>query len=214
MSGQYAPDDRLREIDIAEKLGVSRTPVRLAFAELARDGLLEYEPNKGYRVRRFSRDAVDTAYELRETIEGMAAYRAAVNGLSPSSLLKLEKCILETDGLLARQHVTEREVELWQEANGVFHETILFAAQDDLLIELSQRLSNIPLVSSRSFPFTDTTIAEFQNVIGKSQQEHKAILEALVQQAGKKAQKLMASHLRDAGENLKFQVARAALSSD
>lgn len=214
MSGRYQADDRLRENDIAIQLDVSRTPVRRALAELARDGLLEYEPNKGYRVRRFSSDAVSTAYELRETIEGMAAFRATINGLSPNDLLKLEKCILETDGLMARKEITEREIELWQEANGVFHETILEAANDDLLTELTQRLSNIPLVSARSFPFTDATIDEFQNVISKSQVEHRAILDAIIRKDAAAAQKLMGTHLREAGENLKFQVARAAVSSN
>ncbi|MEM1146888.1 MAG: GntR family transcriptional regulator [Pseudomonadota bacterium] len=214
MSGRYRPQDRLRETEIATKLGVSRTPVRLAFAELARDGLLEYEPNKGYRVRSFSKDAIDTAYELRETIEGMAAFRAANMGLSQSDLLKLDKCILETDGLLARDEVTEREIELWQEANGVFHETIIAAAQDDLISEIIQRLNNVPLVSARSFPFTDATIVEFKNVIRKSQREHRGILDAIVRRDSPQASKLMASHLREASENLLIQVARASTATE
>ena len=69
-SGQLQPGDALRELDLAERFGVSRGPVREAFRQLTQQGLLVLEPNKGVRVARNPSDEVrPLVVQLRRTIE-------------------------------------------------------------------------------------------------------------------------------------------------
>lgn len=77
VAGELGPGDRLGEADLARRLDVSRTPVREALRQLAADGLVEHEPNKGARVVELRDDELEHVFELRATVEGTAAMRAA-----------------------------------------------------------------------------------------------------------------------------------------
>jgi GntR family transcriptional regulator of vanillate catabolism len=70
VSGQLPAGERVAEIPLAQRLGVSRTPVRLAFRSLEREGLLTRAGKRGYVVRRFSDADVRTAIEVRGLLEG------------------------------------------------------------------------------------------------------------------------------------------------
>jgi len=72
LSGAIGPGERLRQEDIAERLGGSRLPVREALRTLAAEGLVEIEPNKGARVPVLDRDEVQTLYRMRERLEPLA----------------------------------------------------------------------------------------------------------------------------------------------
>src|SRR5205085_10438091 len=76
-SGAVGPGERLPEVELAERLGVSRTPLRLALMTLAHEGLLEALSGGGFAVRAFSRADVSDAIELRGVREGTAAAFAA-----------------------------------------------------------------------------------------------------------------------------------------
>ncbi|KAG0748004.1 hypothetical protein G6F24_015460 [Rhizopus arrhizus] len=65
LHGQFSPGARLEEIPLAEKLGVSRTPVRAALATLGNEGLLEHLPKRGYTVRAYDIGEIVAAYEQR-----------------------------------------------------------------------------------------------------------------------------------------------------
>ena len=86
LSGELPAGTRILEVPLAERLGVSRTPVRTALVRLEQEGLLEGLPNGGYRVRHFSDHDVRDAIELRGTVEGLAARLAAERG-APAALL-------------------------------------------------------------------------------------------------------------------------------
>jgi DNA-binding GntR family transcriptional regulator len=77
LRGDYAPRQRLVEADICEQLGASRFTVRTALQELAGEGLVELERNKGARVRAISIDEAIEISEVRMALEGLAAARAA-----------------------------------------------------------------------------------------------------------------------------------------
>jgi DNA-binding GntR family transcriptional regulator len=77
LRGDYAPRQRLVEADICEQLGASRFTVRTALQELAGEGLVELERNKGARVRAISIDEAIEISEVRIVLEGLAAARAA-----------------------------------------------------------------------------------------------------------------------------------------
>lgn len=68
-SGEYAPGDPIREVDIANRLGVSRVPVREVFRCLERDGLVEYIPNCGVRVTKLTPKDITEIYSLRKMLD-------------------------------------------------------------------------------------------------------------------------------------------------
>src|SRR5580765_3497855 len=84
LSGRLEPGLRLMEVRIAEELGVSRTPVRLALSWLEREGLVYTTgPKRGFIVREFDPAEVFGAIEIRGCLEGMAARLSAEIGCTP-----------------------------------------------------------------------------------------------------------------------------------
>src|SRR5215471_20409432 len=73
LTGEFEPGERLSELPLVERIGVSRTPLRLAFAALEHEGLLTNLPGGGYAVREFTTDDIRDAIELRGVLEGTAA---------------------------------------------------------------------------------------------------------------------------------------------
>src|SRR5437764_9035294 len=89
LSGEFAPGARMSELPLVERLGVSRTPLRLALSALEHEGLLRVLPGGGYAVREFTRADIDDAIELRGVLEGTAARFAAERGVSRRELRAL-----------------------------------------------------------------------------------------------------------------------------
>src|SRR5215475_3220948 len=73
LSGDLKPGDRISELAIVERLGVSRTPIRMALVRLEEEGLLELIPSGGFSVKAFSERDIYDAIEVRGTLEGLAA---------------------------------------------------------------------------------------------------------------------------------------------
>ena len=82
LDGALGPGEQLTEVAMAQRIGVSRTPIRDALNTLATEGLLIYLPNRGYIVRRFDVQEVLDAFDTRGTLEGMACRVVAERGLS------------------------------------------------------------------------------------------------------------------------------------
>src|SRR6202021_4008789 len=83
LAGSVPAGERLNEVQLSRTLSVSRTPVRAALQALAGEGLLDYAPNRGFSVREFPLDAIVDAYDIRASLEGLAARFAAERGLTP-----------------------------------------------------------------------------------------------------------------------------------
>jgi DNA-binding GntR family transcriptional regulator len=77
LGGEYVPGERLAEVELAEKLGVSRTPVREALRRLAAEGLVDITANKGARVVEYPRTDLERIFEIRSRVEGLSARIAA-----------------------------------------------------------------------------------------------------------------------------------------
>src|SRR5215212_1056166 len=107
--GDYGPDERLVEEQLARRLGVSRTPVRQALAMLEAEGLVEISPNRGATVCSFGLDDVWDIYDLRAVLEGHAARRAA-GRIEWAELKRLRKVVGEMEGLPGRFDDHEEEI--------------------------------------------------------------------------------------------------------
>src|ERR1700704_4545962 len=105
LGGMVNAGERLNEVRLSRTLSVSRTPVRAALQALAGEGLLDYAPNRGFTVREFPLDAIVDAYEIRASLEGVAARFAAERGLSPDEKATIERSLRAGDRLLERAWV-------------------------------------------------------------------------------------------------------------
>jgi DNA-binding GntR family transcriptional regulator len=87
---EIIPGQRLVFVDLAEQLGVSRTPVNNALSILANEGFLDFVPNQGYRVHKITKQEAESLYEIRQIIE-LGSIGKAIGKLTPEKLEKLEK---------------------------------------------------------------------------------------------------------------------------
>src|SRR6476659_9637556 len=102
VAGELEPGERVSELQMVERLGVSRTPLRLALVRLEEEGLLEAIPSGGFAVKAFSEREVFEAIEIRGTLEGLAVRLAAERGASRAALRKASECLDAIDRLLGR----------------------------------------------------------------------------------------------------------------
>src|SRR5579871_1085014 len=93
LGGELAPRERVPEVALAERLGVSRTPLRIALGTLAHEGLLEQLEGGGFVVCSFTLADIAEAIELRAVLEGTAARFAADRLQSPDELAPLREAV-------------------------------------------------------------------------------------------------------------------------
>lgn len=114
--GQFKSGDRVMEIEVADWLKVSRTPVRDAIRRLESEGMLQYEPRHGLIVARLDRQAVMELYVMRETLEGTAA-RLCARHASDMEIVDLAE-------LIERERTIQDDPEAAARHNRLFHEAI------------------------------------------------------------------------------------------
>src|SRR5215471_9354882 len=120
LRGELAPGERLAEVGLAERLGVSRTPIRQALPALAREGLLSAAGRRGFVVRSFSSQDVLDAIEMRGLLEGLAARRIAERGAAAELFEKLKNCLAEGDSILGKRRFESADEARYSEMNGRF----------------------------------------------------------------------------------------------
>jgi DNA-binding GntR family transcriptional regulator len=118
LRGEYLPGERLVEAQLCERLGASRFNVRAALQELAADGLVRVEHNKGAHVRKVPLDEAVEITEVRMALEGLVAGRAA------SRLTDDQASELDEIGLLMRRAVTAGEFRRYSDLNERLHSLI------------------------------------------------------------------------------------------
>lgn len=192
MSGALAQGERITESSLAEKLGVSRTPVRLALAILEQEDLVEGAPNRGFRVREFTLAYVKDAIAVRSTLEGMSARLAAERGLSDVHRETLLDCNATIDGLAAKTEHTQEDLESFSRANETFHATIAEAAGSPTLTRLLEKDAPLPFRSAPLlFALKEEHVARS---IRQSAGDHALITEAVLKGEGTRAEFLMREH--------------------
>jgi GntR family transcriptional regulator, rspAB operon transcriptional repressor len=132
--GQIVPGQRLVEATIAKEIGVSRTPVREAFHNLQKDGLIESIPRVGYRVLPISREEVIQICKIREALEIIAANWAMQKSY--------ETLVEELSGIIAKseEKIKENDVQSYAGLDTQFHETIARLSGSSHIMEITQVL--------------------------------------------------------------------------
>jgi DNA-binding GntR family transcriptional regulator len=188
LEGEYRPDERLVEEHLAERLGVSRTPVRQALTMLEAEGLVEIAPNRGAVVCSFSIEDVWDIYDLRAVLEGYAARRAA-DRIGEDELSRLRELAVE-QASISPEEAEDREDAIRRivDVNQRFHGAIIAASRNGRLERLMQRTVEVPLVFKAFYWYTSKERAI-------SNHYHRQILTALEQRDGERAEIVMREHV-------------------
>lgn len=188
LGGRYGFGDKLGEIEIAEELGLSRTPVREALRRLGSEGLLEVLPNRGARVRTWTAQDLEETYELRAVLEGLAVRRAAAR-TTPAVLAELDRlaaAMMTVDPSLGRR--PPGDFSELAALNASFHELIVATAGSARLASTLQGLVQLPLVMRTYRRYTPAALA-------RSHSHHREIVDALRAGDGGWAESVMRSHV-------------------
>ncbi|MBP1760302.1 MAG: transcriptional regulator [Firmicutes bacterium] len=191
LSGVLQPGERLMEIQLAEEMGVSRTPVREAIRKLELENFVVMIPRKGAYVAGVSSKDVADVFEIRSALEGLAAGLAAER-ITEDELEQMERV------LFYRANEGELDLEQIVKSDTDFHALVYKASRNDRLIQI---LENLREQIQR---FRATSLA----VPGRNKlalEEHRMIVEALRNHDSEEAQALAMAHIVTA-ENVMFDV--------
>jgi len=188
IEGVYRPGERLIEQRIAEELAVSRTPVREALVRLEGAGLVVNARHKGAMVRVLTREDIVDLYELRATLEALAAKRAATRA-DEAEIARMDEAIEAFDAAVTGPWpATIDQLRAVNAANRQFHETVLTAARHPLLGQLLSVTVDAPLVF-QAFRRFDRSESERSNLF------HRLLRNAIKAQDGERAARLMTEHI-------------------
>ena len=205
LRGELPPGERLGEEALAERLGVSRTPIRQALPALAREGLLAAAGRRGYVVRSFSPQDVLDAIETRGLLEGLAARRVAERGATPELLRSLKECLSQGDAILAKRRFESADEQRYSEMNGRFHALIVEGAASRILADALARNDHVPFASATAVAFSRDT-AQLLPVLSYAHRQHHAIVQALENRESARAEALMREHATPVKEVLNLKL--------
>ena len=199
LSHSLLPGDRLSEVPLAARLGVSRIPLREAIDQLVSEGLVERVPGLGSHVRSASPKVLREIYEMREVLECFTVEKAA-GKMSGADLGRLGDLGGEIQAALTEYRRCKKWTPELRErllsADIAFHQTIAGAAGNDQIQKEIERLQAVShLLSYRPDVAQDEMAA-----MTRSAAEHLEILEALRGSDGKRARRLITEHIRRACE--------------
>jgi GntR family transcriptional regulator of vanillate catabolism len=192
--GHYAAGSRLGEEAVAAALGVSRTPVRLAFRTLAQEGLLQPAGKRGFVVREFSADDVHCAVEVRGVLEGLAARRMAERGVTADERATLQACIAEGEAVLAGGPLEEAGIEAWSRINARFHACIVGSGGSRVIGDAIARNNHLPFASADSITVESGALEREYQKLRFAQLQHRLVVEALLGRESARVEMLMREH--------------------
>ncbi|MEM7721438.1 MAG: GntR family transcriptional regulator [Pseudomonadota bacterium] len=162
--GEYVPGDRLRETEIADRLSLSRTPIREALRRLEADGIVEHRARIGAVIRALSYAEVVELYEMRLVLERTAAELAAKHAVPAEidALDQLNEKIAESLSNSAQAAAINQQ----------FHQGLYRAGRNRFLIEATRAMSNALLLLG------PTTLADEERIAVVCRQ-HQAIIDAI-----------------------------------
>lgn len=180
-TGIYQPGDRLREVEVAERLVLSRTPVREALRRLEAEHIIEHRPRVGAVIRTLGQTEVVELYEMRLVLERTAAEMAAKHAAEA-----------EIDAMAALNDEIEQSGKAGPTAaaiNQTFHRAIYLAARNRFLLDAARAMNNALMLLG------PTTLADADRIATVVRQ-HGQIIEAISQGDAEAAGSAAEAHLQ------------------
>jgi GntR family transcriptional regulator, vanillate catabolism transcriptional regulator len=203
LKGQFPPGDHISEPQLVARLGVSRTPVREALSRLAHEGLLYTTGTGRYRVREFTMSDVRDAIELRGVLEGTAARLAAERLMKAEELETIRTVQTRLDAIT---HITVDTFGAYMELNENFHEELITLAKSAMLRRSIEHVKTLPFASPSALVFARSKLPRAAEMIFVGQEQHHAILEAVENHQGTRAEALAREHAQLSRRNLEMSL--------
>lgn len=183
------PGERLMEIQLAEEMGVSRTPVREAIRKLELEGFVVMIPRKGAYVAGISMKDIADVFEIRTALESLAAGLAAER-ITEEELEQLERILVKIG-----ECVKNNDLELLIEIDTEFHDTLFKASRNERLVQI---VSNLREQIQRFRTASLSTPGRMKYAL----EEHKKIVEAVSERDVELAQALAREHIENAENSM------------
>lgn len=210
LRGDFQPGERLSELPLVARLGVSRTPIRLALDRLAHEGLLEIVPTGGFVVRAFTLTDVYDTIEMRGVLEGAAARLAAERLQDLSELASLRLLQEELERVMPldpKLHPTIDSFATYLDLNESFHSAMVELAKSSMLRTMFDRLLSLPFASPSATVFARLKLPKAKELLTVAHDHHNALMEAIEKRQGSRAESLAREHAGLALRNLEAVLA-------
>lgn len=182
-------EQRLSDVSLAEKLGVSRTPVRQALERLVQDSLVRSDPRRGFWVRMFTIQDIHEIYDLRSALE-VLALRLAAPRLDPADLRSQLDLLYKV-----REQLDQRPISLFLQCDFRLHTLLIRASGNGRLINYLSTLRS----QFSMFQVKDT---RYPKRMETALDDHEQILLALLEGNIDKAAEFLAAHITHAKANV------------
>lgn len=191
-SGALGPGDRLGEVELAERFGISRTPVREALRRLAADGLVEISPNRGARVIEWSLQEMQEIFELRAMLEGKGAEWAATR-MTDADIDQLDVLCDEMETIAASEAPDYARI---ARLNAQLHRVILESSSSPRLQTVLASVVQPPLIVGTFRQYTPQSLA-------RSMSHHRELAAAIRARNPEWAGSVMRTHIHAAKASLR-----------
>lgn len=189
LSGDFPAGMRLTELQLADEMGVSRTPIREAIRNLEQEGLVVMIPRRGAYVADVSIHDINEVYEIRTALETLAAGLAAER-IEDSEIEEMDKYLIAT-----RTYVSRLDYAKIVEMDTAFHDVIYKASRNKRCMNIISTLrQQITSIRERSMPYPGR--------LDQMLLEHRAIVDAIAQRDVEKAQMAVKTHMENAERTL------------
>jgi GntR family transcriptional regulator of vanillate catabolism len=202
LSGELKGGERLSELALVERLGVSRTPIRTAMLRLEQEGLAHPIPTGGFAVTAFSERDIHAAIEVRGTLEGLAVRLAAERHQPTAELAPLNACLDALDALVLAEGVGPSTFARYVELNDRFHQLVVALADSAVLTRQITRAVALPFASANAFVTVQANLPEARTLFIVAQDQHRCIVRAIEAGEGERGEFIMREHARLARRNL------------
>ncbi len=166
LTGAIVPGTRMMEVELAEEMGVSRTPIREAIRKLEKEGLVVIEPRRGAYASQISTQDMVEILEVRENMEGLAAFFAA-SRMQPEEIAELKEIEAKYNDA-----VIEGSMEDMIKYDTRFHRIIVESCNNKILVQMIEQLQELVL-RFRYIYYDNFRRAE------NMPEEHRMIIEAI-----------------------------------
>ena len=194
ITGELQAGSPISERQISQSLGVSTTPVKEAFRILESEGLLFSVARKGSFISEFSKKNMLQIVFMRSSLEGVAAYFAAMNA-TEEDLAAMEEALARSGQIIAEDELSPDIAEY----NEQFHHNLRLACKNDYLVSLIRNMRSVD-DTVRQVAATSTQVEP-----PRAHKEHLAILQAIREKDCSRAEQLMVEHIRRVGEFVLFR---------
>lgn len=202
VSGAMQPGERYTEVLLADRLGMSRTPIRAAVQHLREEALIETLASGGFTVRGFLPQEIAEAIEIRGCIEGLAARLMAERGVPEAALRPLDRVLDGIDPVLAAPAFGPLQVTRYSDLNAEFHAGLVAATGSALIAQEAQRANVRPFAAASALVQLNGNSEAARHHLIVAQDQHRAVMEAIRAREGGRVEAILREHARLSQRNL------------